>query len=272
MPRVALLLLIALTTVVAHAGVRFDFTTEVTGYKYSGRMSIEDTRSRVDITEGAHPVFNPSHSIITRAGGKDILVLDHKNRTYFMRYSELIGGHLSTTRGIGRTTASKPRVSRTRVTGDRYVLNVAYRLSMDVEGEKLDGSVEMEAQFDLSPEIVQRALPWGLQFATKTGFPGIDRAIERWVPTRLPLRQVVSVSRRIADGPVVTETITTIASNVVSERIGDDEFHAPPGYRYQEPVFLFGSSGPVRGSPSSGRDWSECLEEQDKYGRCGTDS
>jgi hypothetical protein len=229
-----------LAPLAATAGTRFDFSTEVTGYSYSGHMAIDGTRSRVDITEGNHPLFTAGVSIITRGDGKEIVVVEHASRTYFVRQMTTRGGHLSAARGIGRTTASHPRVRRTR-TGDTYVVHADYDLQMDVEGEKITGTVELEARFDVDPRFEQRALPWGLQFGMKTGYEDVDRALAARIPDLLPLRQVVTVSRRIADGPMVTESITTTLTNVRSEPMDDNEFLAPEGYRYKEPVFNFGN-------------------------------
>lgn len=229
-----------LTPLAAWAGTRFDFTTEVTGYSYSGRMAIDGTRSRIDITTGTHPLFNPGFSIITRRAGREIVVLDHAQQTYFMRTTATLGGHLATARGLGKTSASRPRVRRSRTADGAYVIHARYELTMVVEGEKLGATVDLTATFNVDRRIEQRALPWGLQFAAKTGFENVDLALTSRIPPRLPLRQLVTVSRRIADGPLITETILTTASNVRAEAISDDEFLAPEGYRYKEPVFAFG--------------------------------
>jgi hypothetical protein len=230
-----------LAPLAAAAGTRFDFATEVTGYSYSGHMAIDGARSRVDITEGAHPLFNAGFSIITRGAGKEIVVVDHKQHTYFVRQMVNFGGHLATARGLGRTTASHPRVQKTHPEDATYLVHAEYDLQMEIEGEKLPGTVTLDARFEVDPRVEQRALPWGLQFAAKTGFDDVDRALAAKIPDRLPLRQVVSVSRRIADGQLITETITTTVTNVRKETISDDEFLAPEGYRYKEPVFSFGN-------------------------------
>jgi hypothetical protein len=233
-------LVATLAPLAAAAGTRFDFTTDVTGYSYSGHMAIDGTRSRVDITAGTHPLFNPNFSIITRGGGKEIVVLDHTQHTYFVRQVATIGGHLATARGLGSTSALRPHVRKSRTEAQTYVVHADYDLLMDIEGEKISGTVKLEARFEIDRRIAQRALPWGLQFAAKTGFTNVDLALAASIPDRLPLRQFVSVSRRIADGPVITETITTTATNVRTESMTDDEFLAPDGYRYKEPVFDFG--------------------------------
>ncbi|HUP63276.1 MAG TPA: hypothetical protein VNA69_22995 [Thermoanaerobaculia bacterium] len=235
----SLLLLLLATAVQARAGVAFDFATTLSGneYSYSGRMFIDKGSSRTDITAGTHPLFNPNFSIITRRNGKEIVVVDHARRTYFLRRTQHMGGHLAAARGIGKTTAFKPDLRVERI--DQGVrIHASYRLMMEIEGEKVPGTVALEVTVE-HEAVPQEALPWGLQFAAKTGFVDIDEAIARRLPRRLPRRQIVSASRRIADGPLVTETITTTISNVTQNEADEELFLAPRGYRYEEPVFDF---------------------------------
>ena len=232
----------------AQAGVRFDIVVEAPGYTYKGKAALEEKRLRIDISEGNHPLFNGSISIISREGGAEVLVIDHGSRTYFQRQVGHIGGPLPASRGIGNTRATYSDVDKRRERLDdggpateRHIVEADYRLDMEVMGEKLDATVTMHAQFDIDPDIDQYAHPWGLQFAAKTGFTRLDNAIARAVPNRLPLRQVVTFTRQIAGGPVITETMTVLLSNVTKEDIPNGEFYAPDGYPYQEPVFSFGN-------------------------------
>ncbi|HEX2062464.1 MAG TPA: hypothetical protein VHK90_17120 [Thermoanaerobaculia bacterium] len=238
----ARLLLAVLVPLTASAGVRFEFTAAMTdSYSYAGTMSVEGLSSRTDITSGEHPLFNPNFSIITRNAGRQIVVLDHGRRTWFSRNGDLIAGHLGTTRGLGSTTAGRPRVRSRRDDGVEIV-TAEYTLRMNVEGEQLDATVLLEARFETAPALEQRALPWGLQYAAKTGYATVDRVVANHVPRRLPLRQIVKAARRIGDGPVIEETITTTVSNVVSAAIPETAFAVPDGYRYEEPSFVFGDA------------------------------
>ena len=239
-------LVVALWTFSAVGGTRFDFVAEAPGYTYKGRMSLDDNRLRIDITEGNHPLFNEKISIISREAGTEVLVIDHGSKTYFQRQVGHIGGPLSTGRGLGPTKASRSKFSSSRepITNgggatERHTLRVDYHLDMNVQGEKLQADVTMEATFDIDPKIVQIAHPWGLQYAAKTGFERIDDAIARRIPNRLPLRQAVTITRQIAGGAPITETLIITLSNVREEAIPNGEFYAPDGYRYREPVFSF---------------------------------
>lgn len=247
--RWCVVILAALVPGGAAAGVRFDFASEVSGvtYSYRGRMIVDGTSSRIDVTEGTHPLFNPKFSIITRDAGRQIVVLDHSRRTFFNRNGSTIAGHLGTTRGLGNSIAEKPRVRSRRsassvdgVATQRHSLHAEYRLNMNVEGESIEATVIIDATFDVLRDVPQRALQWGLQYAAKSGYAVVDRQLAAYVPRHLPLRQVVTASRRIANGPVVTETITTTVTNVVHDAIDAKELAVPDGYRYEEPAFVFG--------------------------------
>ena len=233
-----------LLPVSAAAAVRGDFTTVLTSpaYSYSGKLTIDRDRSRIDIHDGNHPMFNPKTSVITRDAGAEIIILDHERKSWSQRPGKALGGHLSTTRGINMTTtASKARV-RTDREGAEHRLYADYTITMEVEGERFPATVEMEVVTELGGLTRQEAFPWGLQFAAKTGFEEIDRQIERRMPMRLPVRQVVTASRQIEGGPKTTEVITITLANVTETTVDNDIFFPPKGYKYEVPVFEFGTS------------------------------
>ena len=231
----------------AEAGLRFDFVAQATTYSYAGRMTIDGTRLRIDMTSGNHPMFNPGISIISRGAGTEVVVLEHERKSWFQRQVGHIAGPLSTVHGLGEATASGLQISKKKESlqdaggaTERHILDAEYKLDMNLEGEKMTGRVVVHAEFDIDPDLPQKAHPWGLQFAAKTGFLKVDRAIQMRLPERLPLRQFVSASRSIEGGPLQTETLTITVTNVSEEKIGDLEFHPPSAYAYQEPVFAFG--------------------------------
>ena len=231
----------------AEAGLRFDFVAQATTYSYAGRMTIDGTKLRLDMTSGNHPMFNPNVSIISRNAGTEVVVLEHDRKAWFQRQVGHIAGPLSTVHGLGESTASGLQITRKKepledASGatERHVIDAEYKLDMNLEGEKMTGRVTVHAEFDIDPDLPQKAHPWGLQFAAKTGFLKVDRAIELRIPERLPLRQFVSVSRTIEGGPLQTETLLITVTNVVEEKIDELEFHPPSAYTYQEPVFAFG--------------------------------
>jgi hypothetical protein len=233
--------------------VSFDFVTTIDGanpYSYEGRMTVSNTFCRVDITRGAHPLFNPDYSIISQRSGRVILVLDHKHKTYFSRETNGMNGPLSTVRGFTRSSAAHASI---RVHGERaaaepghsrrmtrYAVHVTYDLSITVEEEKFPATVDISGSIWTLDGTLQTALPWGMQFAAKTGFPDIDRTIAARLPHEVPVRQLITVSRRIGDGPRVSETMTITTSNFSEAPSPPEIFGAPADYRPREPNFNFG--------------------------------
>jgi len=226
------------------AGVRCDFTTVLTSpsYSYGGKLTIDRDRSRVDIHDGNHPLFNPTTSVITRDAGAEIIIHDHSRKTWSQRPGKALGGHLSTTRGINMATTATDAEVRTDRDGDKHRLYANYTLLMEVEGERFPATVELEVVSELGSAPRQAAFPWGLQFAAKTGFEEVDRLIERRMPMRLPSRQVVTASRQIEGGPKVTEVITITLANVSETDVDENFFFPPKGYKYEVPIFEFGTS------------------------------
>lgn len=231
------------------AAVVFDFAAEAPNFKYGGTMILDGTNSKTDIASGAHPLFNANISLITRKEGSDVIVVDHSRKTYFQRIPPPdMRGPLATVGGIGRSNLDASKVTRTRERFvaengrelERHVIDANYRIDMDVEGEKMDATIDLHIEVDVDPAFEQHAFPWGLQYGAKTGFTKLDWAIADRIPNRLPMRQLVRASRQIAGGPVITETFTMTISNVREEEVDGRVFFAPAGYRYEEPVFSFG--------------------------------
>lgn len=226
----------------AAAGIRAEFNTTLTSpaYSYSGVLAIDGNSSRIDVLKGSHPLFRENTSIITRDGGQEIVILDHERRTWHARRAAGLGGHLSTSRGLGVTTASQPEVETTR-NGREHRLHVKYGLVMAIEGEQLTGNVDLEVITEVDPDLHQKALPWGLQYAAKSGFDEVDRAIARGIPRDIPVRQVVTATRRIEGGEPLTETMTTVLTNIANAPTPKAVFFPPKDYRYEVPKFEFGT-------------------------------
>jgi hypothetical protein len=229
----------------AAAGVIFDFTAEAPNFKYGGTMTLDGQKSRADLNSGQHPLFNGHISHITRKEGDEILVVDHSRQSYFQRNPPPeMRGPLATVTGIGRSTLRNSQVTKTREKLgerlERHVIRADYDVDMEVEGEKLDASVELVIEMDVDPSREQRAFPNGMMFGARTGFKKLDWAIADRIPNRLPLRQVVRASRQIGGGPMITEEFTFLVTNIREEAVDDKTFFAPVGYRYEEPVFSFG--------------------------------
>ena len=247
------LLSLLITTTAAAASL--DFVTTVEGlqpYSYAGHLSLRGAFSRIDITSGRHPLFNPATSIVTQKRGDVILVLNHADRTYFFRGTGDMSGPLSTARGFEKSKASNVSVVVEKVVGEpaefggrrlnHYSIRIRYDLEILVENEKLPATVEMTGSLSTLADEIQDALPWGIHFAAKSGFPEIDRAIARKLPRGLPVRTKFVITRRVGEGPTITESILTEATSLNETLAPAAVFSIPAGYKESQPRFSFGAA------------------------------
>lgn len=242
-----------MTAATAHAGMTMEFDCKAqstTPYSFTGRLRVDGPNARYDVIDGAHPLFNPKLTIISRDSGETLFIIDHKQRTYFIRKSKSMSGPLSTWKAPGIKGDSKVSLDVQRDdkagtetiagrTTKKYVAHAEYDLRLELEGEKLPAHVEGDATL-WTIDAPNDALPYGLEFAFKSGFESLDKKIERRIPRcGIPLRQIVTVTRTIADGAPVTETFTVTATKVTDEKLDFSIFQPPMGYVFREPTFGF---------------------------------
>jgi len=217
-------------------------------YSFTARVSIDGPNARFDVIEGAHPVFNPKITVISRDEGETLIIIDHKLKTYFIRKSSAMSGPISTWKAPGTTGDSNATFDIVRgeevetIAGRparKYRAQAEYDLRMKLEGEKMTAHVKSEATF-WTIEARNDALPFGLEFAFKSGFDSLDRKVERRLPRiGIPVRQSVSVTRTISRGAAITERFDAAATKVSEEKLDFSIFQPPMGYQFREPTFGF---------------------------------
>lgn len=239
----------------AAAGLEIEYDARRTGlapYRFSGRATIHDGHTRYDTTAGYHPMFNPNITVISIRSGETLTVLDHKLKTYFFRKGDFMSGPIGTWKGPGELTAMRPFVRVTKVDGaqetiaghrtQRYDIEVSYALRMKLEGEKMQAQVRAIGSFWLA-DIRTPAVPHGLQFALKAGFPHVDDKIERALRLRgLPLRQAIEVTRTIEGGNPISEGFNLEVTRLTELVVSDSKFRPPSEYQFREPTFGYSGS------------------------------
>jgi ribosomal protein L31 len=216
-------------------------------YSFRVRASVEGESVRYDVIEGNHPLFNPKLTVISRQGGQTLIVLDHRLRTYFMRDARTMAGPLSTWRAPGQESTSRTSVNVTKdespgpeIDGrasTRYDVKESFAINMAVEGQTLKAHVDAKGSVWVI-DGRNDAIPFGLNFVLKSGVPNIDEQIAKRVGAKgLPLRSKMTVTRTIADGPPVTETMTVDIGSVKEAKHPDEIFTSPRDYTWREPTF-----------------------------------
>lgn len=243
------LLLTAAWPALAGMVIDFDCHSESTApYSFTARVSIDGPNARYDTIDGLHPVFNPKITVISRDEGETLIIIDHKQKTYFIRKSPSMSGPLSTWKAPGTIDESKVSfdVARSEETGTiagrsvrRYDARAEYDLRMKLEGEKMTAHVQSTGTF-WTIDARNDALPFGLEFAFKSGFESLDHKVERRLPRiGIPLKQLVSVTRTIAGGAPITERFDVTATKVTEQKLDFSLFQPPMGYQFREPTFGF---------------------------------
>ncbi|HVR39899.1 MAG TPA: hypothetical protein VMU84_12455, partial [Thermoanaerobaculia bacterium] len=238
--RARLPLVLMFTVSQAWAGVALEFetrTSSTASYQFRGRALIDGANARYDVLNGAHPVFNPQITIISRDGGQNLIVIDHRQRTWFMRRTGSMSGPLSTWKAPGQTANSHGWVKNTRaeeasevIAGQpttKYTTSMDYTIDMNIEGEKLKAHVVVEATTWMMESKGVTALPYGLHFGLKSGFASIDESVaKRFGGKGIPLRQLVTVTRTIADGDPIVEKFELNVDRVSEEKTAPSVFQA----------------------------------------------
>ena len=234
----------------AAAGWTIDFTIHnqsSASYSYRGRAYVEGDSVRYEVLEWKHVLFNPSMTVISRQGGKTLIVLDHRMKTYFMRDARGMAGPVSTWHAPGQQDTSsvsarvtKDDAARSEIAGraaSKYDLKASYNIAMKIEGEKLRAHVDANGEVWVI-DAKNEAMPFGLTFALKSGIADVDAQFEKRLGTKgLPIRGNLSVTRKIGDGDAITESISFAVDKIEETKQPDSLFTAPPGYTWREPTF-----------------------------------
>lgn len=232
----ALALLAAAT---AHAGVVYHVTTTIESgrsvMKSSGRMWVDGPRYRFEPDPGSMPP--PFDVAISNDGDTTVLYYHKKDARWTER-----GPHASGTRSsmlfhlpfpndrvvgpavvLRRLAAGKEIVAG--VPTEKHVLDVSYKVQVDVEGSPVVGQVRARAEIWTAPSLP--AFPF--RRSVQTGFAQVDRRIAealREVPGMV-LRHELTVSRTLEDGPTVTETIRTVIDDLRVQEVPESMFATP---------------------------------------------
>jgi hypothetical protein len=232
----------------AAGGVEFRFQTTKSGdppIEFSGTGWMDGGELRMELDHGNHPFFRTGAVLIHQNRGAIIAVLDTESRTYFLRTTERMRGTLSTFNApwqVGAFDVSVRLRARNEhpviagVQTRKHQIDIAYTIGMLVEDTAIKARVRAHGELWLSQVDVGGAIPFGLHYALKTGFPEVDRRISRLLSGRgLPMRQVVTASRSIDGAPEIEETMVVEVESVKINDLPSSLFHVDSAYRYREP-------------------------------------
>ena len=214
-----------------------------------------DARMEHDDVEG----LPPRGAAIWKDGGKTIVVVDDKERTYYdqIAYLSRSGSPFAP---VATMTAAKPfevgGVKKVRVevrdSGDGAAgcrpVTVAFSYELQLRMANVPGtfpaSVEGTSELCYADSFAIAALPFGHGVLPKTGLEEVDKVFaERLSALRGTIvRQKFTATRRIENGEPVTKSAASEISAAKQVEVPAARFQLPAGYRFQEPVIV----GPQR--------------------------
>jgi hypothetical protein len=219
----------------------------------------DDARLESDPEEGA---AGRGRVVISKAGGKQQLLLNTTDHTYFDQVAYLSSKGVAQA-SLGTLNVREPfivaDVSKIRVdllpspeqepsssggaAGCRPVsLKLSYELKLRLKmaDVSIPGHVEGSGEYCLADVLPIARLPFGHGLEIVSGIPKVDVVLaERLASLKgVPLRQTLTVKRQIENGEQVSATSTLVLSDFRAVEISADRFDVPRDYRYQEPLIM----------------------------------
>lgn len=250
--RTLLAVLLGAFAFAADAGLVYRFTTksDVAAQPQSGggRVWIDGNRMRTELDPDPS---NPRPFDVTIVVDGKTTYLNLQNKTYYHEQKAIAGARVQGSSSLFHLPTygdpqlrGKPKISyRNAGAGPqlgghattKHVIEFRYRLRTEISGTGLHGDIT-----GLLTVVTAPSLPGsGDTVFVRTTYPEIDEEIAKHAATfegMLVSRELV-VSRKLEGGPKVTERTTmTIEELTTVDRVEDELFAIPPGFRHQEPV------------------------------------
>ena len=230
----------------------------------SGTVWVADDEARLETDPGAGAETGSKVSI-WKAGGRQLLVLNDRERTYFDRVA------YRTSRGFAAMSldtlnvkdpfviaevqnirvdlqALPPGASSPASADDcrRVSLTFSYDLSLRLKtvDASFPGRVAGSGEFCLVDSLPISKLPFDHGLEIVSGIPKVDAVFAERLATLkgFPIHRTLTAKRLIEGGEEVTATATLALSEFRATVIAPGRLDVPHEYRYQEPVIV----GPVR--------------------------
>lgn len=252
MKRIVLLLgALAFVASTASAGLKYEFSSVTSGRggtKMIGTAKVEGPNMRLDLREGDNVMFQDNSVVISKDGGKTLLVLDTKKKTYYELSLEdtfqAMGNMMKSMGGMFQMSIDNQSVEVTDG-GDggtiqgyptrKYVVTTSYDLAMKIMGMNRSSHIDMKTESWSTDQIPQDSMSFVQMRGLRTGMEDLDKLIEAQTAAvkGFPLKQIITTTTgqgRKTD----TQTTTMEVTSIEKTNIADSEFEIPAGYEKGE--------------------------------------
>jgi hypothetical protein len=236
----------------AFAGVTYDFRMHTTGTQemtISGSVLSDGQRLRMEVDRGDGRVFRDGAIVLSRDGGKSLLVFHPPSKTYFeMQMDDMTKVAASALKSpLLEVTFDAPKASL-HDHGDGGAIEglPTRKMSMDATinikidggiGQPLTSSLIMHSDNWSTDKIDPAARNLFVMSNPRTGIEALDKVMDAQAAAfigRFPLKQVTSVRFKSSAGPEQVSTTTATVTKVRQRAIDAKVFEDPKGYRKVE--------------------------------------
>lgn len=239
--------LLLLCTGALFAGVQYDFNSVTSGRggaTMSGTASVDGPRMRLDLAKGDGILFKDRSVVLSRDGGKTLVVLDPKEKTFYELELEQVfsamGSVMKSMGGMFQMSVDNQKVD-VQEAGDggklegyptrKYVINASYDLNMKIMGMKSSSRIESTTESWATDELSTDLVTFVQMKNLRTGIEGLDDllAAQTAAVKGFPLKQVTTTKTtqgRKSD----TQTTTVTIANVREASVPAAQFEVPGGY------------------------------------------
>ncbi|HVR39994.1 MAG TPA: hypothetical protein VMU84_12935 [Thermoanaerobaculia bacterium] len=231
----------------ANAGVVYHFSTKFVGgrfeVKQSGKVWVEGNSYRFEIDPDASKSQRPFDVAISTDADTTAKFLNTNKQTWWdrqrvgtMTRSSMLFDLPMAGGKVGRRRVQLNENGTETIAGHeakKHVIDIDYQIEARIDGSPLRGNVKATAIIWTAESLPR--LP--LQRPLKTGFDEVDRDLAQASAKikGMVLRHELTVTRTLAGGPPVTETVTTIVDDVDVMNVDPSRFEVPSGFRYEAP-------------------------------------
>jgi hypothetical protein len=257
--RVAIVAVLTLTLASgAWAGMVFTSTTTVEGGKGAQQQAskvkgwADGDRGKVEFIESGNPMLAVGNFLITRDGGKEVFLVNPKDKTYakwdMEGMMQMAGGAMK----MMNMKFSDPVVEKLGEELDGLVANVptihyrfrtSYSMSMNFMGMKSSSKVVKEEEIWSAPKLVEMALGiWFRKTPPKFGDPSLDNLVKAEMDKiqGYPLKRVWVQTSVNEKGKTEVTKMTMETTSLEMALVPASTFEIPAGYTETN---LFGGKG-----------------------------
>ncbi|HXU34669.1 MAG TPA: hypothetical protein VN851_29170 [Thermoanaerobaculia bacterium] len=254
LPAAALLLVTSLVApVAARAGFHFQATTSAETPRGPQKTVVEawadGDKGRVDFKESANPIAGAGTYLLTRDGGRSILLVDPEEKTYGeMDLDAMLGSLGAVMGGMGpllKIEISSPKVETLLDEAGPTLLGqptrhlkfrTAYQMTVKVFGRGKANDVLTEEEFWVTDRLLDKSFAVWLRTAKpKTGNADLDRLIaaETEKIKGVPLKSITVTTT--SQGGKVQKTQSTMEVTALDNFVkAPVSFDVPKGYEQRE--------------------------------------